>query len=324
MGKEDLSKLKKENDELKVQLAELRKELKSFKEKIESSPSNGELQKSVNYVTDELDDIQAKGIETKRIQEDLKKLEAKLELLHNNIYRINETIETMQQYSYQYNLKILGVPAKANETETAQETMDLCVKLFKEMNVEITVSDIDIAHRTPSRKKNNYPDPIICKFTRRIVKEAVLKQRTSVNDVDLAKLGLTQSKDLEHRILILEHLTPYQQELFANAKSFKQQYGFKFCWIKNQTILLREHEDSNVLRINCLQDLQNLRGDFSAATGLQPSWPSLPPGNSLAPVFSGPSQFSYNGPFRGSSINARGFARGQRGPRITRSMTSNS
>lgn len=320
MGKEDFSKIRKENDELKAQMTDLRQELKTFKERIESSPSNGELQKSVSYVSDEIDDIRAKDKDIKRILEDVKRFEDKLELLHNNIQKLCETIEAIQQYSYQYNLKILGVPTKSDRNETAQETTSICVNIFKEMNVQITDKDIDIAHRVASRNRN-YSDPIICKFVRRIVKEEVLKQRQSVNDVDLAKLGLTQSNDQGHRIIICEHLTPYQQELFTNAKSFKQMNGFKYCWVKNQSILLRESENSHVIRIKCLQDLQNLRGDFTASNGFQKSWPSLPPPSE---VFSGPVlQSSFNGSFRGSSRNNM---RGQRGSfmgqRITRSMTS--
>ena len=118
--------------------------------------------------------------------------------------------------------------------------------------------------------------------------------------------------------MILEHLTPFQQALFSSAKDFKQQYDFKFCWVKNQSILLREDEESDVIRVKCLQDLIHLRDDFLATTELpiQSSWPSLPSGNSPAPVF-GLNQL------RGAPSNMRG--RGQRGhrgsSRNTRSIT---
>lgn len=322
MGKDDLTKLKKENDELKVQLGELRNELMAFKEKINSSPSNGELLKSVTFVSDELDNIQANDKVIKDLQTDLQKLEIKLLSFENNVIRINETIEALHQYSFQYNLKILGVPSNSEgRRETDTETIDICLKLFKELKVKVDENDIDIAHRSPSKKKSKYPDPIICKFTRRIVKEAVLKQKKSVNDIDLTKFGLNPPQDQKHRILILEHLTPWQQDLFSTAKDFKQQYNFKFCWIKNQTILLREDEESNVIRIKCLQDLMNLRDDF-CTTSTWPPFDNLPP-----PVF----ESNHDGSSRGSHLNGRGITRGQRGhrgqrgsstTRITRSMTS--
>lgn len=75
MGNEDISKLRKEKDDLKGQLASLRKGMVTFKERIESTHPIGELQKSINYVSDENDDIRAKGEYIVRIQEDLKKLE---------------------------------------------------------------------------------------------------------------------------------------------------------------------------------------------------------------------------------------------------------
>lgn len=111
--------------------------------------------------------------------------------MSNNCCKIGEAIETIQQYSYQYNLKILGVHLKPGKT--AQET------------IKISETDIDITHRVQSRKKNNFPEPIVCQFTRRIVKD-VLKQRQSLSNVDIAKLGLTQSKDgKDHLIIIVEH-----------------------------------------------------------------------------------------------------------------------
>ena len=52
-------------------------------------------------------------------------------------------------YSYQYNMKIVGVPL-ISESESAQDTAELCVKLFSGLGVDVSISEIDIAHRVPS------------------------------------------------------------------------------------------------------------------------------------------------------------------------------
>ena len=62
----------------------------------------------------------------------------------------------------------------SNFDETAAETSALCVKLFQEMEAEVFLSDIDIAHRVPSRQQNGAPKPIICKFVRRLAKASVI------------------------------------------------------------------------------------------------------------------------------------------------------
>ena len=49
-------------------------------------------------------------------------------------------------------MKIVGVP-QTNEKERAEETTSLCLKIFKKIGVDVRETDIDIAHRIPSRKK---------------------------------------------------------------------------------------------------------------------------------------------------------------------------
>ena len=85
----------------------------------------------------------------------------------------------MQAYSYQYNIKIFGLPTFA-ERENSESTAKLCIQLFHSMGVkDVSMQDIDIAHRVPARKASSRPNPIICKFVRRQVKERVMAARKS-------------------------------------------------------------------------------------------------------------------------------------------------
>jgi hypothetical protein len=53
------------------------------------------------------------------------------------------------------------------------------VDLFKSIGTDLNLSDIDIAHRVPtSRRQDGKPRPIICKFARRIAKEIVMNRRS--------------------------------------------------------------------------------------------------------------------------------------------------
>ncbi|CAB4005565.1 Hypothetical predicted protein, partial [Paramuricea clavata] len=87
---------------------------------------------------------------------------------------ITEAIELAEQYSYQYNIKIMGVP-QLNEKESAETTANLCIKLFTAMGVtDVSLQDIDIAHRVQSRRPSQNSNPIICKFVRRLAKEKIM------------------------------------------------------------------------------------------------------------------------------------------------------
>ena len=72
-------------------------------------------------------------------------LNRRLVELKENVGRIDKAIDELLFYSFQYNLKIVGVP-QVNEKESSEETAELCIKLFSGIGVDVTISDIDIAH----------------------------------------------------------------------------------------------------------------------------------------------------------------------------------
>ena len=107
----------------------------------------------------------------------------------------------------------------------------------------INNQDIDIAHRVPTKQATAGPRPVICKFTRRIVKEEVINLRKEVCKGSAAAIGLSAEFSLRN-VNIFYHLTPQTQKLLADAKKFQTRNGFRFCWSKNFVVYLRRSEDS--------------------------------------------------------------------------------
>jgi hypothetical protein len=92
--------------------------------------------------------------------------------------KISEQIDAIEQYSYNYNVKIIGIPQTQDRNETAANTADICTNLFHSIGAtNVTLQDIDIAHRIPTRGVSSKPNSIICKFTRRLAKEAVISKK---------------------------------------------------------------------------------------------------------------------------------------------------
>ena len=63
---------------------------------------------------------------------ELKRLSAKLEELAVELNRVSRSIDEFQEYSYQYNVKIVGVP-QTSQDESSAITSALCERLFKAM-----------------------------------------------------------------------------------------------------------------------------------------------------------------------------------------------
>ena len=169
---------------------------------------------------------------------------------------VGKAIDAMEEYSYQYNIKIVGVP-ELNSQETAMDTSKLCAKLFAEMKTDITLQDIDIAHRVPLRSAGNLPKPIICKFTRRLAKETVMARRKDACKSNPVNLGLPDQVSLSS-VRLFDHLTPKMQIVFSEAKKFKSNHHFEFCWAKNSCVYLRKDRDSRVFKIKDVEDLRKL------------------------------------------------------------------
>ncbi|XP_068757509.1 uncharacterized protein [Montipora capricornis] len=196
------------------------------------------------------------------IQGKLSKLGKDLSNLSVKVKEISDALEALQQYSYQYNLKIVGYP-QVNEFESSEDTAKLCLHLFSCLGVDgITLNDIDNAHRVQIRARAavNKPKPIICKFTRRLAKEKVMAARRASED-----LGLPSDITFE-RIGIYDHLTPKLQELLRSANNFKTQHGYKFCWAKNAAVFLRKNETSRPVKVKTMDDLMSLMQQSQGTT----------------------------------------------------------
>ena len=128
----------------------------------------------------------------------------------------------------------MGVPERESQ-ECVLQTSYLCVAIFNKMGPEVTLTDTDIALRVKPRNPSYRPKPIICKLTRRLAWEEVMK-RTAISLVQPREIGLSDAVVLTNA-KIVDHLTPSAQELFAAAKSVKEQHQFSYCWTKNGIVV---------------------------------------------------------------------------------------
>ncbi len=98
---------------------------------------------------------------------ELKHIKSEVNVISLKRKKIANFIEQLEEYSYQYNVKIIGVPQE-QQTETAEQTSKLCLEIFRKIGAEVLLQDIDIAHRVPSRNPDNNNNAIIYKFVRRL------------------------------------------------------------------------------------------------------------------------------------------------------------
>ena len=217
--------LKKENQVLKAQVESLPQAMQKLQEKFDRMqpiPLSGlvnadsstirENTKSFEFLSKDYDEH---IIFQSKMTAELKQACSRLDELIVKIDAIGQAVNEKEEYSCKFNLKLVALP-EIKEKESAKETSSLCVKLFRELGAEVTIHDIEMAHRVPTREPHGGPKPIVCKFVRRLARNKVIKS----HNLRSANLGLAESVNLSN-VMIFDHLTPRMQLIFYEAKRFK-------------------------------------------------------------------------------------------------------
>ena len=172
MSKVTITSLKRENDSLKEEIAPLRRGFENLQQTltrndVQESGNGGEA--SCSITKDEaLNTLQfyGKAYDDLRSEADksLQQLWSHLKALTSRMDDIGNAIDEIQRYSYQYNVKIVGLP-EIDPQESASATTSLCISLLKASGVNINIQDVDIAHRVPTRQATAGPRPSQTKLT---------------------------------------------------------------------------------------------------------------------------------------------------------------
>ncbi|KAK2548193.1 hypothetical protein P5673_031656 [Acropora cervicornis] len=262
---DQMKSLRRSNNSLKKPLENARKDIKRLEERVEvqehaSKEHNGgpshevqlETERSLSWLHESKSDIQS----------ELRAIRKRLDDTEEGLGELEGAVEEFQDYSYFFNIKILGVP-ELSDREKAEDTSNLCVNLFNKMGAEVSMRDIDITHRVSLRDTSRMgPKPIVCKFVRRLARNKVMSKRKEGRSVDLSTISLHEGSDMS-TVLLLDHLTPRLQQLYSDAKEFKLKYGYQFCWARNGSIFLcySADEGSKLLKVRTSGDLPRYAQD---------------------------------------------------------------
>ena len=270
MTGEKTKQLRQENSALRNEIRDLQDTVKQLTGKIgklgaeaeperngDSPPVERKYEDTVRYLSDQFDELLSFK---KRTLKELQDLQSRISAVSTKCEEISAAIEGLEDYSYKYNVKIVGLPS-LGERESSDQTTKLCLGLFSALGAkDVSTWDIDIAHRVPARRDSNKPNAIVCKFTRRLAKDKVMAVRKNVHTLQACHLDLPEDVSLTN-VSIFEHLSPRMQSLFYEAKKFKIDNGFQFCWTKNGSVFLRKSESSRIVKLARLEDLNGLATD---------------------------------------------------------------
>ncbi|KAL1446425.1 hypothetical protein WDU94_005681 [Cyamophila willieti] len=235
-----MEEIKKMSKEFTSMRKEMKKDMKEF-------------EKSLNFNSDKLDDMMERMSEMQRTINEMKNKQEQMEIenreLKKKVKDLEASNEDLEQYSRIRNLQLDGIP-KANDEDLEEVVKEMGHKV----GVTIRNEDIDAIHRIPTRSTTNV-EPIVVQFTTRKMRDALLKKtkETRINTTDI-KINGPQKP-----VFINEHLAPKRKQLLMKAKAKKNEHNFKFLWTKGGKIFVRKTEDSRVIPIRTLDDLDQIQ-----------------------------------------------------------------
>lgn len=149
-----------------------------------------------------------------------------------------------EQWARRSNIQINGVP------ETKGENLFTVLKSLAEASGFLlnTNTDIDFVTRVAVRNDadNSKPKPIIVKMQARYKKDDFMACLRKLKNLKAVDLGYTGSPN---RIYINDHLSSHNKYLLKEAKQRAAKKGYKFCWVRNCTVMVRRNENSPILYI---------------------------------------------------------------------------
>lgn len=212
-----------------------------------------ELQKSVDFCCNKVDDFQLKLNSMDDKIKELQILKEENNCLKSLTSSLKSTIEDLEQRSRNKNLELTGIPEENNEN-----LFSLLNEVGKTIGCPIIASDIDTVHRVGHLNANSTrPKNIIVAFTSRAKKEAILnkarlKQKQGIMTTDIGFMNPPS------RIYINDHLSPVNKLLLRDAKIKAKETNYKYVWVRHYKVFVRKNETAPIIVINTKSDLNKL------------------------------------------------------------------
>lgn len=204
------------------------------------------METTVKSVVERMNDID-------RELNNVKSLESELNTLKTSFNELLISNRKNDQWVRRSNIQINGVPYKKSEN-----LINIVKSLAVHSGFELhDSSDIDFVTRVAVKndEKNNRPKPIILKMQARYRKDDFLSCLRKLRSLKASDIGF---HGINTPIYANDHLSSYNKTLLKEAKKKAEAKNYRFCWVRNCTVMVRRTEDSPVIHITSEECLKKI------------------------------------------------------------------
>ena len=176
---------------------------------------------------------------------------------------LRKRVNDLESYSRIENLVFYGLPEQYAEAagpsssadnpqiaETSESSEQTVVKFCQDMlQLDITLSDVSIAHRLPRLDKKQGPRPLLVRFTNRRTRSKILAAKKRLSNTG------------QNRIYINEHLSSANSKIFAESRKLYRNKVLAATWTFQGRVYVKTSVGGPSKLIQSLQDLTDLHDE---------------------------------------------------------------
>ncbi|KAI5644029.1 hypothetical protein NE865_03940 [Phthorimaea operculella] len=179
------------------------------------------------------------------------KNEEDIQQLHHEIIALRSEIDHRDRMHQLNNVEISGV------TESSGENLNHIVTLLAtKLGVNLDPRDVDYVARAGKRRpvedQPARPRPIIVRFTRRVVRDELLRAARTRRNLSTDLIEIPGER---RSVYVNEHLIKSDRQLYGKARSVARELNFKYVWKKNGRILIKKTDHGETYHIRSENDL---------------------------------------------------------------------
>jgi Sec-independent protein translocase protein TatA len=186
--------------------------------------------------------------ENSKLRDRLVEVEKSNIMLSDRLGYLENKIDEPEREKIKNNVIIAGLPSKL--PDAIQAVMNISKKIKSNIRREDIIEVKKIEQRDKTKNiRCNY----ILKLRSSEAKKELMEKKKKFSNIFTAELELDDNENKE--VFLRHHLTPFQANLYHEARKFKQEFKYRFLWVNDGQILLRQDGKTKVYNIQSLCDL---------------------------------------------------------------------
>lgn len=191
-----------------------------------------------------------------QIKKDLEQVSVKYNHLNEEVTVIKQELIYMKQREVLNDIIVTGLP------DTSGENLLTTINIvLHQYSLKLESDEIQTIFRLTNNNTstNNRSSPILIQLKDKTIKNTIFDKQKSAGPILLQMVNTSLPSSDHRKIYFKDRMIKENQILMKQAREFAKSHNYKYVWFsKSQFILLKQSENSDIIRISGYHDIARL------------------------------------------------------------------